>query len=315
MLARQADITSQGAYKPLTVDVDKVIGFMDHFFIRGLGQLNPFNLRVAAKLLLARKAARESGDQRLEHVMLEAGKVCDVRFKNDKDDAVNLYFHKLLYYLKIYDDTQSVINQIVFAETVAIDANTVMMLNRNRIIFDMLDATLFERLFVDDLMGSAFIDSCGRKKAKLLFDGLARITEGTISARDLVASIGSLENEERLLTDLLESLRDKIRNGSARFASKGDLVVLKRLLTIDLRQKGVLAGELPEELFLKGLDMIKKEAIYVNNLLPLIMRHKSKAMRAEFLAESGLDLVLVEELEHEYCDANRISRQELLLVR
>ena len=109
--------------------------------------------------------------------------------------------------------------------------------------------------------------------------------------------------------NILDNIRDNIRNNYSKFASKNDLDILKKILTIDLRHKNLLNDEIPDELFNKGIRIIKKEAIYFNNLLPLIMQTQNRKLREEFILESGLDLFYIEEIEYDYCDANHVPRE------
>jgi len=60
---------------------------------------------------------------------------------------------------------------------------------------------------------------------------------------------------------------------------------------------------------------IKKEAIYLHNLLPGIIAERDVALREDFLDNSGLDRFYVEELEREYFELNNLDMDDLYLIR
>ena len=60
---------------------------------------------------------------------------------------------------------------------------------------------------------------------------------------------------------------------------------------------------------------IKKEAIYIHNLLPQIIAERDPALREDFLENSGLDRFYVEELEREYFELNNLNMDDLYQIR
>jgi uncharacterized protein (TIGR04442 family) len=60
---------------------------------------------------------------------------------------------------------------------------------------------------------------------------------------------------------------------------------------------------------------IKKEAIYLHNLLPKIIAERDAGLREDFLDNSGLDRFYVEELEREYYQLNNLNPDDLSLIR
>jgi len=60
---------------------------------------------------------------------------------------------------------------------------------------------------------------------------------------------------------------------------------------------------------------IKKEAIYIHNLLPTIIAENNISLREDFLENSGLDRFYVEELEREYYVLNNLDMEELNQIR
>ena len=56
---------------------------------------------------------------------------------------------------------------------------------------------------------------------------------------------------------------------------------------------------------------IKKEVLYLRQLLPEVVACENLALRDDFIANSGLDYFHIEELEREYLQLNGLD-QELL---
>ncbi len=277
--------------------------------------IQPLSPEMIAKFLLANKLARDCGNRTLEQTQLLISKACDERCKENAADETYNYFIKLIEYVHLYDDIHKQVSKLAFMETLFINDELIMSLHRSRAIFDGLESKLFERLFLTDIINSKFIGSYGKRKLSFVSNGLEMISAGLTTATDILAGLKELEKEQKLLLFILDNVRDKIRNNYSKFASKNDLEILKRLLTIELHHKKLHCDEIPDELFTKGIEIIKKEAIYYNNLLPLILRTTNRELREEFIAESGLDLFYIEELENQYCNANNIPRERLAQLR
>ena len=75
------------------------------------------------------------------------------------------------------------------------------------------------------------------------------------------------------------------------------------------------AGEIPPALFRDVVVNIKKEAVYLHNLLPKIVAERDVALREDFLDNSGLDRFYVEELEREYFELNNLDMEALYQIR
>jgi uncharacterized protein (TIGR04442 family) len=82
-----------------------------------------------------------------------------------------------------------------------------------------------------------------------------------------------------------------------------------------LHNKGLLTVPIPVQLFRDVVVNIKKEAIYLHNLLPQIVAHRDTALREDFLENSGLDRFYVEELEREYFELNELALDDLYQIR
>ena len=298
-----------------TALVDEMNSLLVSTFLQENRHLQPLSPEMIAKFLLANKLARDCGNRTLEQTQLLISTACDERCKENGSDETYNYFIKLMEYVHLCDDIQEQISKLAFMETLFIDADLITSLHRNKTIFNRLEETLFERLFLSDIMSSKFLGCYGRRKVSFVSNGLDKISAGITTANDILAGLNDLEKEQKLLLFILDNVRDKIRNNYSKFSSQNDLDILKRLLNIDLHHKNLHTDEIPDALFNQGIEIIKKEAIYYNNLLPMILRTNNRGLREEFIAESGLDLFYIEELENHYCDSNNISRGQLAQLR
>ncbi len=114
---------------------------------------------------------------------------------------------------------------------------------------------------------------------------------------------------------MLEHVRERIRNFYSKYATKADQDALKREVCEELHHKKLLDGQIPDRLFDETILAIKKEAIYLHNLLPTIISQKDISLREDFLENSGLDRFYVEELEREYYELNDLNMEELYQIR
>ena len=64
--------------------------------------------------------------------------------------------------------------------------------------------------------------------------------------------------------------------------------------------KGMIKSEIANDLFHKITTDIRTEALYIFEILPIVLSMKNSGAREKFLKESGLDLYYIEELEREY---------------
>ena len=86
-------------------------------------------------------------------------------------------------------------------------------------------------------------------------------------------------------------------------------------MTEELLNKQINTDIIPKNLFHDVVVNIKKEAVYIHNLLPEIIADRDVALREDFLENSGLDRFYVEELEREYFEHNGLDLEDLHTIR
>ena len=268
-----------------------------------------------ARLLFAKKRAAEVRDHTFEEILLDASKGCDERIRDGADMSLLEGFSHIITYFDRFDATSQVVNQLAFMENVRISEEMLRSILGNRSAFEELRPGLFEELFIAGLLENKYLGCYGRRKVTALVAGLRLIEEKRLTIVALLDELLAIDGQERLAIALLHQVRDRIRNFYSNYATRDDQATLKREVTEDLRSRKLITGEIPARLFDETIVTIKKEAVYLHSLLPLIIDRKDSALREDFLENSGLDRFYVEELEREYFELNRLDMEQLYQIR
>ncbi|CAG0965135.1 hypothetical protein GEOBC_00950 [Geobacteraceae bacterium] len=267
------------------------------------------------RLLFAKKRAAEVRDHTFEEILLDASKGCDERIRDGADMALLEGFSRIITYFDRYDAASQVVNQLAFMENVRVSEEMLRSLLGNRNAFEELRPGLFDELFIAGLLENKYLGRYGRRKVTTLVAGLRLIEENRLTVAALLDELLAIDREERLAIALLNHVRDRIRNFYSNYATRDDQETLEREVTEDLRNRRIIADQIPARLFDETIVTIKKEAVYLHNLLPLIITRKDSALREDFLENSGLDRFYVEELEREYFELNGLDMEELYQIR
>lgn len=267
------------------------------------------------KLLHAKKMAAEHRNHSFEEILLDASKACDENIRDGADISLLEEFSYIITYLDRYDTTSQVINQLAFMENVRISEEMLRSILGNKKEFDTLKPSLFNSLFIDGILENKYLGNYGRKKLSTLVRGLDDVESGKRLSGDVLDQLQAIDREEQLFLILLRHVRERIRNFYSKFNTKADQAALKREVTDELQAKKLLKGEINSDLFSETILAIQKEAIYLHNLLPLIIAEKDISLREDFLDNSGLDRFYVEELELEYFELNGLPLDDLYQIR
>jgi uncharacterized protein (TIGR04442 family) len=267
------------------------------------------------KLLFAKKSATENRDHTFEEILLDATKACDEKIHNGADISLLEGFSYIITYFDRYDSTSSIINQLAFMENVKVTEDMIRSLLGNKHEFDTLKQGLFEDLFINGILENKYLGNYGRKKVSKLSTGLKLIEEKRLGTSNLLADLIAIDEEEMTFLTVLEHVRDRIKNFYSKYASRADQEALKREVSEELLHKRLLHDEITDAVFHEVILTIKKEAIYLHNLLPEIITQKNVGLREDFLENSGLDRFYVEELEREYYELNELNMEELYQIR
>ena len=267
------------------------------------------------KLIRAKKRAMESRDHSFDQLLLDASKVCDEKIRDGADPSLLDGFSYVITYLDRYDSVASLVSKLAFMETVRINDEMLRGLLEHKAAFDNLKGDCFRELFIGELFENAYLGRFGRRKVQALMDGLVGIERHTSTIEHLNHQLQEISDEERISIVLLEHIRDRIRNFYSKFSTRADQEALRREVTAELKTKKRIQGEIPDHLFNETIFTIKKEALYLQNLLPAIIAERNIGLREDFLENSGLDRFYVEELERDYYEKNGLDLHELYQIR
>jgi len=268
-----------------------------------------------AQLLHAKRQASENRDHTFEHILLETGKACDEKIHEGGDISLLENFSYVVTFFDRYDNTSAVINELAFMENVRFGEEQVRSLLGSKAAFCELDGALWKALFFAPVLGNKYLGQFGRKKVIALELGLKDIEEGRMTVDGLLDQLNEVGYEEQLYGLLLSHVKERIRNFYSRYNTRAEQEALLAEVAEELRNKKVFDGEIPAALFRNVVVNIKKEAVYLHNLLPGIIAERDIALREDFLDNSGLDRFYVEELEREYFKLNNLDMEDLYLIR
>jgi uncharacterized protein (TIGR04442 family) len=200
-------------------------------------------------------------------------------------------------------------------ENVRLTEERIRSLLGNRREFDALAPGLFDRLFFQGVLGNKYLGRFGRRKLLTLQKGLGQIEEGRLTVQGLLGQLQEIDRQESLYASLLVHVKERIRNFYSRYSTRAEQEALAAEVAEEMRNKGALRGEIPASLFHEVVVNIKKEAVYLHNLLPRVVAERDTALREDFLDNSGLDRFYVEELEREYFELNALPLEDLYQIR
>ena len=272
---------------------------------------------IILSILLAKKESLEQNNQRFEHVMLEVGTYCDERLdvSGDAGKRARKNFLRLVGMIQRTEEASKCINKMVFFargipgnETLNILANTWKELNA-------VKPGLFRELLLDTPLASDLLGRMGRKRLITLMEGFESLAQDAGTITDIQLRLERVEREEQILVTVVTTIQEAIGNRYGWIAGDGERETVKRIVSIELRHQRLLNGDIPDNLFDVGLRLAKSSLIYMNTLLPIIVSQGDAGLREEFVRDSGLDRLLVEELEEFWCTRENIPHHRLIPIR
>lgn len=256
-----------------------------------------------AKLIRAKHIAHLQSDMGFERVLLDIGKSCDEFSRENNDFSIFEELSSIITYFDRYDNVNSSLSRIAFMEHLELAEDSLRSLVGNKKEFDALDKHLFKEIFITGLLANKYITTFGKKKVKVLYDGIEKVLRGDASVRDVVSDLYKIGEEERVYKYIRTSMKERIRESYTSIDIKKEMGNIRSEIKDALVKQGVSA-DIIEKIFDKVLLDLKKESYYINNLLPIITKNKDIALREDFLTNSGLDRFYVESLEKEYLKGN-----------
>ncbi|GAB4483407.1 MAG: TIGR04442 family protein [Thermodesulfovibrionales bacterium] len=266
------------------------------------------------KLIKAKHQSYHKNDRGFEQILLDIGKACDDLARETDDFSVFEEFSSIVTYFDRYDNVQALLSQLSFMKNVDFREESLRSLIGNKKEFDDLDRTLFYDVFIRDLVDNKYVTSYGKRKIRLIYTGIVNIQTGESSFRDVMKQLKELEDEERLYHELHAALKERMRSFYPGLDTKEGRKQIREDIAADLAARGIVQA-VPQRLFDKVFIDLRKESIYLNQILPAVVQHRDVGLREDFLANSGLDRFYVESLEQEYFEEKGLDATLLESLR
>ena len=266
------------------------------------------------RLIKAKHIAYSQNDRGFEQVLLDIGKACDELARETDDFSVFEEFSSIITYFDRYDNVQALLSQISFMKNIDFREESLRSLAGNKQEFDNLDTELFRAVFIKDLMDSRYITAYGRRKLKVIVKGVENIGKGEASYKDVISELAALNEEEKLYFLIHSALKERMRSFFPGLELKGVRSQIREDIANELAEKGLMV-KIPAKLFERVFLDLRKESVYLNNILPQVIHNRDYVLREDFLQNSGLDRFYLESLEQEYFEEKGLEMALLEEIR
>ena len=251
------------------------------------------------ELLKYKKDATDNMDQSFEEILLDAGKNCD-ELSREGDVTALERFSELVTYFDRLDTTFSMINGIAFMN-MDVTVERLRSLHGSKKAFIELGVTLFDELFINDLLANKYLTFSGRRKINALKKGLDEVEEGYRSLKEVADEISRINGEDKSFMLLYKTAKERLKEIPGAMDGEGiEERFLKEVLKGLLRDSPV--EKITKSTMLKVFTALKMEVFYLIEVLPKIIEKGDMAMREDFLHNSGFDRFFIEDVEREYVE-------------
>ncbi len=272
---------------------------LENLFFKGVALKRHIIKEDIVRLIKAKHMAYAQNDRGFEQILLDIGRACDEFSREHDDFSVFEEFSSIVTYFDRYDNVQALLSQLSFMKDSEFREDALRSLVGNKKEFDGLESGLFRTLFIKDLLGNKYITSYGRLRLKLVVKGIENILNGEASYRDVINELTSLAAEEELYFVLHAALKERMRSFFPGLELKEVRDQIRQDIARELAEKGFPA-RIPVKLFERVFLDLRKESVYLNQILPKVIQAKDAYLREDFLQNSGLDRFYLESLEREY---------------
>lgn len=287
---------------------------LEHLFLRDPALRGHILGEDIVRLVRAKHEAYTRNDKGFEQVLLDVGKACDEFSHQTGDFGVLEEFSTIVTYFDRYDAVMALLSRLAFMKGAGFGEESLRSLAGHRRAFQELEPGLFGEIFFGGMLRNRYVTSYGRKKLAMLMNGMERIGNGDASFREVVSELQGVMNEEQLYHEIRAALWEMMRSFFPGLETKKVRQAVRKEMMRDLAEEG-RAVSIGQELFDKVFFDLQKESVYLNHILPEIVRTGDIRIREDFLENSGLDLFSVETLEEDFCAARGLDRSVLKSIR
>ncbi len=272
---------------------------LENLFFKKSSLKKDITKKDIARLICAKHMAHVHNDKGFERIILDLGKECDEFAKEHNDFNIIEEFSSVITYFDRYDNINASLSRIAFVENMELTESMLRSIIEHKKEFDAIDRTLFREFFMREIFDNNYISNFGKRKMKVLSEGIEKIASGDASLKDIVQEMEGVAEEERIYREIHDTIKEKMGDIYASLDMTEGLQRIYKEITRDLAKKGVATGTI-ERIFRRALLDLKKESYYLNYLIPRIVKTGDLVLREDFLVNSGLDRFYIEALEKGY---------------
>ncbi|MDH4226133.1 MAG: TIGR04442 family protein [Deltaproteobacteria bacterium] len=261
------------------------------------------------KLLVNKKAAMASRDQSFDGLMLDAGRMCDEKFKAGNVTAFER-FSELITYFDRFDTTSSMINHMSFMDD-DVSVEKLRSLLGNKKSFEELSPGLYNKLFIDDLLRDPYLLGAGRRKINAITTGLKEVENGYKSLNDVATEIAKINEENKMVQVLYKTAKDRLDKVPSfmEIDVKEQDGFLKEALKSLLKDGPI--SKIPKNVMMKVFTTLKMEIFYLNEVLPKLIVSFDTKIREDFIENSGFDRFFIEDIERSYIERHELPGESV----
>lgn len=276
------------------------------------GHMNDEDL---VKLLRAKHQSIMHRDNAFEEILLETCRLTDEKAMESNDMSIFESFGYIVTFFDRFDTTYATLSKVSFMEDAEVREDQIRSLLGNKKAFDEIQPGLFNDLFIVSALQNKYMTSYGRLKVATLNRGILDVEEGNASIKEVLERLNEIIREEGFYADVHSFMKEKIKKFYSDLSDKESQDQFIAESWKEMLDKGLISGKVPEKVFRNAVINIRKEAYYLNNMLPVIIAGNNSKLREDFLDNSGLDRFYVEDLEREYFEKNNLNTSLLDRIR
>ncbi|HAM53234.1 MAG TPA: TIGR04442 family protein, partial [Nitrospiraceae bacterium] len=141
------------------------------------------------KLIKAKHRASSRNDMGFEKILLDTGRACDEYARENNDFSIFEKFSAIITYFDRYDNVRGFLSRLAFMDTMEVTEDVLRSLIGNKKEFDALEADIFGEIFTKDLLTNKYMNAFGKKKIKMISDGIEKVIRGDESLKDVVSAL------------------------------------------------------------------------------------------------------------------------------
>ncbi|MEJ5165713.1 MAG: TIGR04442 family protein [Thermoanaerobaculia bacterium] len=297
---------------------EKITGEEEPFYISETRQIlesfllesGPFTQEITKEelvtLLFCKQRAVQERDNSFEEILLDVGRLIDEKVSQTEDFDLLESFGKTITYLDRFDSSASFINNITFMEGKEVEEAHIRSLVNNYKIFNELEENLFEKLFILPLKKNPYITNFGKKKLEEIEKGLKNIANNEATIQDLCFILNEINRQEEIYQVLRGICKERLKHFYVDLTKKEGRISLQREVLKELKKSGQ-EDYFDEGIFNSVIEKIRLESLYINEILPEIIEKGNYALREDFIKNTGIERFILEELEQEYFEIEKLD--------